>query len=158
MTADELIEFLQLKPHPKEDGFFVETYRSDIRYPDGHSASTAIYFLLKSYGFSEVHRLSSDEIFHFYSGAPAEALLLYSNGEGSRLHLGNDLLNGERPQIVVPAGTWQGWRTTGEFTLMGCTVAPGFEFSDYESGNRENLIKLYPKYEDLIRQLTRPAR
>ncbi len=155
MTADEVIELLHLQPHPKEDGFFLETYRSEKRYPNSHSASTAIYFLLKAGGFSEMHRLQSDEIFHFYLGSPAELLLLYSNGEGTVERLGIRLEAGERPQIVVPAGAWQGWRTTGEFTLMGCTVAPGFEYADYESGNHQELIVQYPQFADLIRQLTK---
>ena len=164
MTADEIIDLLQLKPHPKEDGFFVETYRSaesfsweslPARYNGARNHSTGIYFLLKAGGFSEMHRLRSDEIFHFYSGAPADLLLLFPDGDGSLLRIGADLQAGERPQVVVPRGCWQGLRTTGEFTLLGTTVAPGFDYSDYESGKRDELTSQYPKFAMLIQQFTR---
>jgi hypothetical protein len=153
MTADEIIRLLGLHPHPKEDGFFVETYRAKENC-NGHSLCTAIYFLLKTGGFSEIHRLRADEIFHFYLGSPAEMLLLYSNGEGKILRLGNNLEKAENPQIIVPRGVWQGCRTTGDFTLFGCTVAPGFEYADYESANREDLIREFPGFADQIRMLT----
>lgn len=161
MTADDLIQLLHLKPHPKENGFYFETYRSDevisvaSRYNGPRSCSTAIYFLLKKGGFSEMHRLQSDEIFHFYRGAPAELLLLNSNdGSGEIIRVGDRVEQGERPQVVVPRGCWQGMRSTGEFTLFGTTVAPGFDISDYESGNREDLIEKYPAFTELILQLT----
>ena len=142
MNAQEIISMLNLQPHPREDGYFVETYRSTDRvtwealpafYHGTRSFSTAIYFLLTANGFSEMHRLRSDEIFHYYAGAPAEMLQLAENS-GRVLRLGNDLAKEESPQIVVPRNVWQGMKTTGEFTLFGCTVAPGFEYSDYESG------------------------
>lgn len=163
MTADEIIRLLKLQPHPKERGFFVETYRSSDRvswdalsgrYDGTRVYSTAIYFLLKQGSFSEMHRLRSDELFHYYAGAPAEILLLHSSGNGELLRLGNKLEVEEKPQIVVPRGTWQGLRTTGEYTLMGTTVAPGFEYSDYETGNRDDLIAQYPAFAALIRELT----
>ena len=155
---------LNLQPHPKEDGYFIESYRSlerfsweslPARYHGARSHATAIYFLLKKGGFSELHRLRSDEIFHFYFGAPVELLLLSAEGKGELLKLGNQLENGERPQLVIPRGCWQGLRATGEYSLLGTTVAPGFEYSDYESGDREELIRQYPAYADLIRQLSR---
>jgi hypothetical protein len=164
MTADEIIRRLKLQPHPRENGFFAETYRADDkvswdalsgRYDGTRSYSTAIYFLLKQGAFSEMHRLRSDEVFHFYLGAAAELLLLHSNGTGELTRLGSGLDAGERPQIVAPRGTWQGIRSTGDFTLMGTTVAPGFEYSDYGSGSREELVAQYPQFADLIRQLTR---
>jgi predicted cupin superfamily sugar epimerase len=145
MKPEEIIQQLGLKQHPREKGLFIETYRS--------SFSTAIYFLLTQDGFSELHRLKSDEIFHFYSGSSAEILLL-SNGKGELLRLGVDLEKGERPQIVIPAGCWQGMKTTGEYTLFGCTVSPGFEYQDYEQGTRDILIKQYPQFSDKIIQLT----
>jgi uncharacterized protein len=160
MTADDLIRILKLQPHPKENGFFTETYRSDeivsvpSRYSGPRSFSTAIYFLLKKDGFSEMHRLQSDEVFHFYRGAPAELLLLKNDGQGEIIHIGADVERGEIPQVVVPRGCWQGMRTAGDFTLLGTTVAPGFEYSDYESGNRAELISKYPAFADLIRKLT----
>ena len=159
MNCDELIRLLNLQPHPRENGFFRETYRSDEstsagRYGGARSRSTAIYFLLKAGGFSEMHRLQSDEIFHFYLGAPAELLLLKNDGQGEIIPIGNQIEAGERPQVVVPRSCWQGMRSTGEYTLLGTTVAPGFEYADYESGSREELIRQYPQFAELIRKLT----
>ena len=148
MKAQDIINLLQLKPHPKEKGYFVETYRSRF--------STAIYFLLTSDGFSEMHRLKSDEIFHFYAGDPAELLLLKPDGTGELLRFGNSIDKGERPQIMIPAGSWQGMRTIGEYTLFGCTVSPGFEYADYEKGSRKELINRYPEFVEKITQLTDP--
>jgi predicted cupin superfamily sugar epimerase len=163
VTAEQIIQRLGLKPHPREKGFFVETYRSpekltweslSARYDGTRSCSTAIYFLLTQGGFSELHRLKSDEIFHFYSGSAAELLLLYPDGEGQLIRFGYDLQNEERPQIVIPAGCWQGMKTTGEYTLFGCTVSPGFEYSDYEQGERAFLMEKYPQFAETIIQLT----
>jgi predicted cupin superfamily sugar epimerase len=163
MKLQQIIQQLGLKPHPREKGFFVETYRSNekltweslpARYEGTRAFCTAIYFLLTRDGFSELHRLKSDEIFHFYSGSSAELLLLSPNGKGEVLMLGSDLEKGERPQIVIPVGCWQGMKTTGEYTLFGCTVSPGFEYQDYEQGTREVLIKQYPQFSDKIIQLT----
>ena len=162
--AEEIIRELNLQPHPREDGFFVETYRAKARvswealsgrYDGTRCLSTAIYFLLTDRGFSEMHRLRSDEIFHYYAGAPAEMLQLHPDGSGKLLLLGNDFAAGHRPQILVPANVWQGTRTMGEYTLFGCTVAPGFEYSDYQSGQREKLQASYPQYAEKIRSLTR---
>ena len=162
--ADEIIRKLNLQPHPREDGFFAETHRSRDRitwealpafYGGTRCLSTAIYFLLKSGGFSEMHRLRSEEVFHFYMGAPAEMLLLLPDGSGKVLRLGNDLDAGELPQIVVPRFAWQGLVTLGDYTLMGCTVAPGFEYSDFEPGNREDLERQFPEFADAIARRTR---
>jgi len=148
MTAQDVIRMLQLQPHPKEYGYFRETYRS--------SFSTAIYFLVTKEGMSEMHRLTSDEVFHFYTGAPAEVLLLDPNEQISSVTtLGSDLEAGQAPQLVIPKGIWQGLRTTGEFTLIGCTVAPPFEYKNYEAGNRDELIKRFPAYADRIMHLTK---
>jgi predicted cupin superfamily sugar epimerase len=163
MKPEQIIHQLGLQPHPRENGYFVETYRSHeqlgwqslpSRYDGGRSYCTAIYFLLTKDGFSEIHRLKSDEIFHFYSGSPAEMVLLHPNGNGEIIAVGSDLTKGERPQIVVPAGFWQGMRTMGEYTLFGCTVSPGFEYSDYEQGQRAILLQQYPQYKEKIIQLT----
>lgn len=104
-----------------------------------------------------MHRLNSDEIFHFYLGDPIEMLQLWPDGTGRTLMLGSDLLEGMQPQVVVPTGIWQGARLlkSGRFALLGTTVSPGFEFADYESGQREELIKSYPKFRELIIALTR---
>ena len=162
MTADEVIRLLKLQPHPKENGFFVETYRSNekievaSRFGGSRSFSTAIYFLLTADGFSEMHRVASDEIFHFYRGAPARLLLLKPDGEGAVVQIGDRIEQGDVPQFVVPRDCWQGMHSTGDWTLLGTTVAPGFEYADYESGSRRELIAQYPAFADLIRKLTSP--
>ncbi|HSP06541.1 MAG TPA: cupin domain-containing protein [Acidobacteriota bacterium] len=164
MNADEVIRRLNLQPHPREAGFFAETHRSGDRvawealpatYDGTRCFSTAIYFLLKADGFSEMHRLRSDEIYHFYKGAPAEMLLLFPDGSGKILRLGNDLDAGEVPQIVVPRNVWQGMIPLGDYTLSGCTVSPGFEYSDYQAGQREDLIRKYPQWTAAIARRTR---
>ena len=165
MNADELIRLLKLKPHP-EGGYFAETYRAaealaaaalPPRYHGARALSTAIYYLLTDDSFSAMHRLKSDEVFHFYLGDPVEMLLLPPSGSGQVTSLGNDLSRGALPQLVVPAGVWQGARLKpgGRFALLGCTVAPGFDFADFEVGPREALTRLYPDFADLISRLTR---
>jgi predicted cupin superfamily sugar epimerase len=130
MHADELIHALRLKPHP-EGGWYAETFR-DVAGPDGRSRSTAIYFLLRAGERSHWHRVDAVETWLFHLGAPLE-LGLSEDGRASRVErLGADVLAGERPQVVVPRGCWQAARTTGAFTLVSCTVAPGFEFSGFE--------------------------
>jgi len=104
-----------------------------------------------------MHRLQTDEIFHFYLGDPVEMLQLFTDGSGEVITLGQDILNGMYPQITVPRGTWQGARLyrSGNFTLLGTTMAPGFESSDYEDGHRDELITSYPQFKDLITALTK---
>ena len=128
MTADEIIATLGLKPHP-EGGHFAESFRA----PDApRGASTAIYFLLKAGERSHWHKVDADEIWHHYDGAPLE-LSLSEDGKNVRhLRLGRDFAIGERPQGVVPRGVWQAARSLGNWTLVGCTVAPGFEFRGFE--------------------------
>lgn len=134
-----------------EGGYFSETYRS--------KNSTAIYYLLTNQTdcFSEMHQLGGDEIYHFYLGDPVEMLHLYPDGAGKWVVLGADLKGGMHPQVIVPAGVWQGSRLVqgGKFALMGTTMAPGFEYGDYKSGSRKELINLYPGFEELITALTR---
>ena len=129
MTADEVIRALGLKPHP-EGGHYAETHR--IPSGDGErSPGTAIYYLLGRGDCSHWHRVDATEIWHFYSGAPLELSL--SPGKGvERCALGPDLSLGQRPQVVVPPGRWQSARSLGDWTLVGCTVSPGFEFSGFE--------------------------
>jgi uncharacterized protein len=153
MTADEIIQTLQLQPHPKEHGYFVETYRSSETFGN-RSLATAIYFLLKKGSFSEMHRLRSDELFHFYLGSPLEVLLLDPHGKGRVVRVGSDLSKGESPQLVIPKGFWQGMRCTGEFSLLACTVSPGFDYADYEEGARSHLIEMYPDWKEWIIRLT----
>ncbi|MGZ3493244.1 MAG: cupin domain-containing protein [Thermodesulfobacteriota bacterium] len=165
MTADQIIALLNLAPHPKEGGYFRETYRSsetvsEETLPSGYkgirSFATAIYYLLTPETFSAIHRLRSDEIFHFYFGDPVEMLQLWPDGTGRILVLGSDLLKKMQPQVVVPRGVWQGARLykNGRFALLGATVSPGFEFADYESGKRHELVASYPRFQDVITSLT----
>lgn len=147
---------LDLKPLPMEGGFFRETYRSKIRDASRRAASTAIYYMLKPGVVSRIHRLPLDEVYHFYLGDPVEMLLLHPDGRVEKPTLGKDLSAGEKPQFVVPAGVWQGsmLREGGEYALMGTTVAPGFEFSDYVDGDRAELVAEYPGEKDIIEALT----
>jgi predicted cupin superfamily sugar epimerase len=129
MTAREIIALLDLKPHP-EGGWFRETFRDAI--PDGGRArSTAIYFLLEAGQASHWHRIDSAELWHWYGGAPLELSISHQKGRAT-IVLGDDLSAGHRPQGVVPPGAWQSAQSLGEWTLVGCTVAPGFEFSRFE--------------------------
>ena len=158
----ELIALLQLQPHP-ERGYFVETYRADVNVVapthDGHrAASTAIYFLVTTdEPVTSLHRLKSDEIFHLYEGGPLEILRLHSDGTSDVARLGLDLDAGERPQVVVPAGTWFGTLLApgASHCLMGCTVAPGFEFRDFELAEGPELERQYPAQADRIRRMRR---
>ncbi len=131
VTADEVIRLLDLKPHP-EGGHFRETFR-DTRQVDGErAASTAIYFLLARGERSHWHRVDAVEVWHWHAGAPLELEIAQNEGRIERVTLGNDLASGERPQAVVPAHVWQAAQTLGDWTLVGCTVAPGFDFSGFE--------------------------
>lgn len=165
MDAQRLIEKLGLEPQPDEGGYFRETWRSaeslpadglPERYGSDRHLGTAIYYLLTSDGFSHMHRLPTDEVYHFYLGDPVAMLQLHPDGTGTVVTLGSDILNGEVVQCVVPAGTWQGSRVApgGNFALMGTTMAPGFDSSDYESGDRERLIASHAQFADLIDSLT----
>ena len=164
-TTDALIRHLGLLPHPKEGGYFRETYRAEenwpasalsARYGSDRRAGTAIYYLLTPATFSALHRLQSDEIFHFYLGSPVRMLQLLPSGTGRQIVLGPDVLAGQQVQVVVPRGVWQGslLEPGGDFALLGCTVAPGFEYADYESANRAELIQRYPAFADFIERLT----
>jgi predicted cupin superfamily sugar epimerase len=131
MTADEIIRILSLKPHP-EGGHFVETFR-DAAGGGGRAASTAIYFLLARGERSHWHRVDAAEVWHYYAGAPLQLEIADAdNGPVRRLHLGPELSAGERPQAVVPRHAWQAAESLGDWTLVGCTVAPGFEFTGFE--------------------------
>jgi uncharacterized protein len=135
LAADEVIALLRLEPHP-EYGYYRETFRDSTKVGDGRSASTAIYFLLRQGERSRWHRIDATEVWHWYAGAP---LLLRIAAGPSRqsLRLGPDLGAGERPQAVVPAAAWQNAESLGAWTLVGCTVAPGFEFSAFELATSE---------------------
>ncbi len=119
----------------------------DGRYAGARLTGTAIYYLLEPGTFSEMHRLKSDEIFHFYAGDAVEMLQLHEGGAGGVVVIGNDLMKGQRPQVVVGRGVWQGSKLVegGSWALLGCTVSPGFEFEDYEAGEREELSEGWPE-------------
>jgi uncharacterized protein len=128
-SAEEVIRLLNLQPHP-EGGHFRETFRDPVQV-NGRSVSTAIYFLLAEGERSQWHRVDAAELWHFYAGAPLE-LSVSKDGHGGVMLLGADFAVGEKPQAVVSAGAWQSARSLGAWTLVGCTVAPGFEFSGFE--------------------------
>jgi len=166
MTADEIKALLNLEPHPCEGGWFRQTWRSEeeiphdalpARYPAARAAGTCIYYLLEPGTFSEMHRLASDEIFHFYFGDPVEMLQLLPDGSGKTVILGSNLSRGQNPQLIVPKNIWQGSRLLpgGQVALLGCTVSPGFDYADYETGHRADLARDYPQFTELIELLTR---
>jgi predicted cupin superfamily sugar epimerase len=129
ITAREVIERLGMQRHP-EGGWFVQTFE-DPAQTDGRAHSTAIYYLLEAGEVSHWHRVDAVEVWHYYAGAAIELSL--SDGENLTVHrLGINLASGERPQIIVPKGGWQSAASTGAWTLVGCTVAPGFRFSGFE--------------------------
>ena len=128
LTADVVIRLLDLKPHP-EGGHFRETFR-DVGV--GRAASTAIYFLLARGERSHWHRVDAAEVWHWYAGAPLALEIAQQDGRLDRLTLGCDLAAGQRPQAVAPAQAWQSAQTLGDWTLTGCTVAPGFDFTGFE--------------------------
>lgn len=157
MDAEHLIKRMGLLELPGEGGYYKETYRSEEKHEQGRCLSTAIYYLLTSKENSKMHRLHSDEVFHFYFGDPVQMLLLYPSGESQILFLGSNMLSGQKPQVIVPKGTWQGSMVVEgdyKYALMGTTAAPGFEFEDFELAEREELVKIYPQYKGLIEDLT----
>lgn len=171
LTPQRIIDLLDLIPHPEEGGFFRETYRAADRVelsalPDRYrpreggahrDICTQIYYLLTPETFSAMHMVSSDETFHHYLGDPVEQLWLMPDGGSRVVMIGSDLEAGQRPQVTVPHGVWQGARLASGshgFALMGCTVAPGFEFVDYEMDGEGALIRGYPDRAALIEALT----
>lgn len=164
-SAVFLIDMLKLKRHP-EGGYFCETYRATEtipaaalpdRFQGSRHYATAIYYLLQSNDFSALHRLSSDEIWHFYGGAPLDIHTIDPSGNYQKHRLGNDLQNGQSFQIVVAAGCWFGATVAlpDSYTLAGCGVAPGFDFADFELADSQSLIGNYPQHAALILRLTR---
>ena len=167
-SADDLIRSLGLIPHP-EGGFYRETHRSHEmlpaptlphgRYHGDRCVVTMIYFLITPGNFSAMHRVAGDELFLFHAGDSVEMLQLHPGGIHSRHRLGLDLNAGDVPQVVVPGGVWQGLRLPdggrAGYALMGCVVAPGFEFDDFELARRNELIAAWPGAARQIEQLTR---
>jgi len=162
MQAADIVRELGLQPHP-EGGYFRETYRAaetlsaaglDRRYGGARATSTAIYYLLEAGQRSALHRLKSDEIFHFYAGDPLTLVEIAPDGRLTETVLGVDFSAGVMPQHVIPAGAWFGAVPTGRFSLVGCTVAPGFDFADFELAERAALQASFPRHKAWIERLT----
>jgi len=160
-----IVRALGLAPLPQEGGLYAETYRSTRLLAPGaagpeqtgpRACCTAIYYLVTPTRFSALHRVASTEIFHFYLGDPVRMLQLHPDGQASAHILGTDIPGGQRPQVVAPRGVWQGTRLLpgGRFALLGCTVSPGFDFADYEHGQRRALVAQYPAFAEEILALT----
>lgn len=152
----ELIKLYKLKKHP-EGGYYRESYRAKGKIAGtGKNFSTAIYFLLPAAQISRLHRIKSDELWHFYLGGPLELAQIFPDGRTSKVVLGQDTFSGQKLQYVVPAGCWFGaCHAKGtQFSFVGCTVAPGFEFADFELGDRAALLKKFPRAAALIDKLT----
>ena len=165
ITASQLIASLRLNVHP-EGGYYLETYRSGEmismeslppRFGGERPFSTAIYFLLKGNQYSALHRIKSDEIWHFYHGVGLHLYLIHPDGRGEVLKLGNDPDQGYSFQQVVPAGCWFGARPVSKkgYSFVGCTVAPGFDFGDFELANRKELLIQFPGHAEWIIRLTK---
>ncbi|WP_452599953.1 cupin domain-containing protein [Pontimicrobium sp. MEBiC01747] len=163
-NIENIIKLLNLKPHP-EGGYFKETYRSignintdslDPTYNGVRSYSTCIYFLLTSNTFSAFHRIKQDEIWHFYDGTTIKLHTISPEGQHSEYKIGRDFTTGEVPQLVVSGGDWFAAEVSGNdtYALVGCTVAPGFDFSDFELPNRTELISKFPQHQKIITKLT----
>jgi len=168
MNASALIQYLQMAKIPDEGAWFAVTYRSSdtipaealpARYGSARPAGTGIYALITREDFSAMHRLKTDEVWHFYAGDPIELLLLQPGGNSEVVFLGADVLGGQHPQFTVPAGVWMGARpvTVGAeaYSLFGCTMSPGFDYGDYEPGYRDVLQAAFPGQAGLIAELTR---
>lgn len=165
MRAAELIQTLELQKHP-EGGWFRETYRSEATVhqnalPDGFSGnrrlSTAIYFLIEENNFSAFHRIKSDEVWHFYLGDALNVHIIWPTGLLETIRLGSQMQAGERLQYMVPANVWFASEPAegSTYSLVGCTVSPGFDFEDFEMAQRDELIHQFPQHQDIIKRLTR---
>jgi len=166
LSSETIKTLLGLRPLRQEGGFYCQTYRSadslpqavlPPRYDGDRLLATAIYYLLTSDDFSALHRLKSDEIYHFYLGDAVTLLLLRPDGTSETLTLGQDMKAGHQLQVTVPRGVWQGAfvQTEGAFALLGTTMSPGYHPADFELGERQTLLRAYPNRDALIQRLTR---
>ncbi len=164
-SKKELVQKLDLRPHP-EGGFYKETYRSEHSIPNANLAGnhegdrsygTGIYFMLTSDAFSAFHRIEQDELWFFHQGSAIELHMISPEGEHTRHLIGNNILQGEQPQLVVPETYWFAAKVVddGEFALVSCTVSPGFDFRDFVLPSREELTSIYPQHEQIISEFTR---
>lgn len=165
ITYKEVIETLGLTPLPEEGGYYKEVYRSEEtiskeglpeRYEGGRSFGTDIYFLIHKGEVSKFHRLKSDEIWYYHFGGPITVVEITPDGEMKKVEMGSDIERGERLKYIFKKGSWFGAYTSPdtEFALLSCVVVPGFEFSDFEVGNRDALLKKYPHAREEIEKLT----
>lgn len=165
MKAEDIIRLLGLEPLDEEGGFFKSSYRSpDIlpvsalpkRYGGPRHLGSAIYYLITPDNCSRLHRLATDELYHFYLGDPVCLVRLFPDGATDSLTLGRDIANGQSLQAIVPRGCWQGGylQDGGSFALMGATLCPGFDGDDFELGCRRELAEIYPDCKALIEKLT----
>ncbi|MDA8746066.1 cupin domain-containing protein [Rubripirellula amarantea] len=164
-SQQQWIDQLQLEPH-REGGWYREVYRASEsiahaalpdRFTGDRAFSTSIYYLLGPGDISALHRIRQDEIWHFYDGSSLVVDVIHPDGRAETLRVGRDLSAGELPMAVVPAGSWFGAMVDSPagFSLVGCTVAPGFDFDDFELPSRDELLELFPQHRELIKRLTR---
>jgi predicted cupin superfamily sugar epimerase len=162
MQARDYVEKLKLQAHP-EGGWFAEHYRSTLNlevagFEGSRNAATSIYFLLEAGQFSALHRIKSDEIWHFYEGGALDIIEIDLKGNLITTRLGRNLRDGEQLSYTVKAGHWFGSRPSAgsEFSLVGCTVSPGFDFADFEMPDQSWFLQEFPRHEAIIREITRP--
>ena len=165
MNAEQYMMHLQLQPHP-EGGYYRQSYRSTefipgeslpVRFNGKRPFSTAIYYLLEKGDYSSFHKIKSDECWHFYAGGSLYIHVIENEGNYTFIKLGNNIDNDEVLQYIVHAGAWFAVEPAPEtiFALTGCTVAPGFDFEDFEMGDRANLVRLFPQYETILQRMCR---
>jgi predicted cupin superfamily sugar epimerase len=165
MLKEDLISVLDLQPHP-EGGYYKETYRSEDKihlsggphhFPNNRNFATSIYFLIEKNNFSAFHRIKSDETWHFYEGDPLEVIEIDLDGNLLFTTVGRNIRHGETYQHTVKAGHWFASRVLqgGNFSFVGCSVSPGFDFNDFELAIRDELIHEFPQHQDIIKDLTR---
>lgn len=158
LNAEEIVKSLKLEPLDREGGMYRSTYTCE-KTADGEPIGSAIYYFLTERSFSHLHKLTGDEVYHFYLGDPVELVELLPDGRQRITWLGTDLEQGQTPQHLVCAGTWQGSHLLpgGKFALLGTTMAPGFTPECYEHGVKEELMRRYPEAKSWIEQLTGEA-